>query len=190
MSGSTWLMVLLQPPAQKLHRSEYFKFRSKGCAHPSVVCWFAFRIAYPGMEVPSKMIIHGLVKIFQDKGCVQYRKYSIWQWWQNRRDPPHSWRHTRMIPVQMRLFVCQHCLMLDIYPVTEISCALIRFYQAKYRYLIRYLVIYRLLRFSRTERKVSMLSIAMEWPQVLLVNSLGSHLHSFSALGMRTDLAT
>jgi hypothetical protein len=27
------------------------------------------------MEILSKMIIYGLVKRFQDKGCVQHRKY-------------------------------------------------------------------------------------------------------------------
>ena len=40
-----------------------------------VLCWCAFSSAYPGTEVPGKMMIYGLVKRFQDIGCVQYRKY-------------------------------------------------------------------------------------------------------------------
>ena len=54
-----------------------------------------------------------------------------------------------MILALMWLFVCQHSIMPDIYPVTEISCASTQCYWATYRYLIWYLVIYRLLRFSR-----------------------------------------
>jgi len=117
--------------------------------------------------------------------------YRVWQYWQKTRDPSYSWRNTRMIPGTNVAF-CMSTLS----NAGHISCH--RNFLCPDTLLPGYISLPHLVPchlqsatfFTIRSTKVSMLRIAMEWPQLLLVNSLGSHLHSSSAVGKRRALAT